>query len=72
MYIHIYINEDYVHRVGRTGRAGNSGIYGVQGYLAHEKQHLPLDPTVGLCLGPYGVPRAGGCCPVLGPRPHLI
>jgi len=25
----------------------------LQGYLAHKKQ----DPTVGLCLGPYGSPR---------------
>ena len=27
---------------------------GVQGYLAHKN---PWDPTVGPCLGPYGVPR---------------
>ena len=31
----------------------------IQGYLAHKKQRPPWDPTVGLCLGPYGGPRWG-------------
>ena len=39
-------------------RLGMSKLY-VQGYLAHKKQHPPQDPTVGLCLGPYGGPRGG-------------
>ena len=30
-----------------------------QGYLAHKKAP-PSDPTVALCLGPYGGPRGGG------------
>jgi len=30
---------------------------GVHGYLAHKKTPPPQDPTVGLCLGPYGGPR---------------
>jgi hypothetical protein len=30
----------------------------LQGYLAH-KTAPPLDPTAGLCLGPYGGPREG-------------
>jgi len=29
----------------------------VQGYLAHKKPQPPKDPTVGLCIGPYGGPR---------------
>ena len=29
----------------------------LQGYLAYEKPPHPEDPTVGLCLGPYGGPR---------------
>jgi hypothetical protein len=33
----------------------------VQGYLAHKKRPPPEDPTVGLCLAPYGGPRGGGC-----------
>ena len=32
----------------------------VQGYLAHEKRRPPKDPSVGLCLGPYGGPREEG------------
>ena len=32
----------------------------VQGYLAHQKFPPPKDPTVGLCLGPYGGPGRGG------------
>ena len=33
---------------------------GIQGYLAHKKNATPKDPTVGICVGPYGVPRGGG------------
>ena len=36
----------------------------LQGYLARKKPHPPRtllqDPTVGLCVGPYGGPRGGG------------
>ena len=32
----------------------------LQGYLAHIKKNHPSDPTVALCLGPYGGPRGGG------------
>ena len=32
----------------------------LQGYLAHNEQRFPrTDPTVGICLGPYGDPRGG-------------
>ena len=33
----------------------------LQGYLAHKRPPPPYDPTSGLCLGPYGGPRGGGC-----------
>ena len=44
----------------------------VRGYLAHNKPPPTLDPTVGLCLRPYGGAR-GGCVRketpnLLGPR----
>ena len=32
----------------------------MQGYPAHKKQPPPHDPTVGLCLGPYGGPGEVG------------
>ena len=31
----------------------------LQGYITHGKLPPPKDPTVGLCLGPYGGPRKG-------------
>ena len=31
----------------------------VQGYIAHENKVAPWDPTVGLYLGPYGIPGGG-------------
>ena len=50
---------------------------GVQGYLAHNPPPPPLDPTVGLCLGFWGVP--GGWAfsyergtPVGGERAHFF
>ena len=33
----------------------------IQGYLAHKKLPPPKSPTVGLCLGPNGGARGGGC-----------
>ena len=32
----------------------------LQGYLAHKEMHPPQDPTVGICLRPYGGPRGEG------------
>ena len=32
----------------------------LQGYLANNKTPPPLDPTVGLCLGPDDGPKGGG------------
>ena len=32
----------------------------LQGYLAHQDTPSPQDPTVALCLGPYGGPRGWG------------
>ena len=42
-------------------RTGGGDAYLIQGYLNHKKQQPPRtahlqDPTVGLCLGPYGGP----------------
>jgi len=38
---------------------GARPLSSLQGYLAHKKLRPPQDPTVGLCLGRYGGPRAG-------------
>ena len=53
-----------VHLYGRS-KDGPSipsrdpGLRVLQGYLAQKKLR-PQDPTVGMCLGPYGGPRGGG------------
>jgi len=38
---------------------GSGELAPVQGYLDHEKQRPPQDPTVGIGLGPYGGPGGG-------------
>ena len=40
-------------------RAASVGVV-LQAYLAHKRQPLPWDPTVGLCVGPYGGPNEVG------------
>ena len=40
-------------------KAASVGVV-LQAYLAHKRQPLPWDPTVGLCLGPYGGPGEVG------------
>jgi len=54
-------SSDSCHRVGRAPLEQihllPAKMRRVQEYFAHKKLPPPQDPTVGLCPGPYGVPR---------------
>ena len=46
--------QDVTHGLLSGVGSGCTAVERIQGYLAHKKQPPPQDPTVGLCLGPYG------------------
>ena len=53
--------EGHIWMAIHTGGVRGEGVplvtwRGLQGHFAHEKQ----DPTLCLCLGPYGGPKGGG------------